>query len=430
MLTKEERTACEEVLKEELRLAMGCTEPIAIAYAAAILGDVLSARPDSVSVHLSGNIIKNVKSVIVPSSGGLHGIQTAIAAGIIAGHPENMLEVLSVLDETAHDKIIAFLADCEIAVHELISPCTFDLLLEGKAGKNTATVRISERHTNVVGVVLNGQDLTAEYQQTGVISNTAHADKSVLTVKNILKYAQTQDLSEIIPLIQRQIAVNMAIAEEGLKNDYGAAIGKLLYKNGQADLVGKAKAYAAAGSDARMSGCELPVCIISGSGNQGITTCVPVVVYAREMGIDEETLYKAVVVSDLITAHLKDGIGCLSAYCGAICAGVGAGAGISFLLGGDYWEIAHTIVNGLAILSGTICDGAKPSCAAKIAMAVEAGIMGWEMAKTHRQFVHGDGIVTKGVENTIKNVGILAREGMYETDKKIISIMLEQEESV
>jgi L-cysteine desulfidase len=329
MLTKEERTACEEVLKEELRLAMGCTEPIAIAYAAAILGDVLSARPDGVSVHLSGNIIKNVKSVIVPSSGGLHGIQTAIAAGIIAGHPENMLEVLSVLDETAHDKIIAFLADCEIAVHELISPCTFDLLLEGKAGKNTATVRISERHTNVVGVVLNGQDLTAEYQQTGVISNTAHADKSVLTVKNILKYAQTQDLSEIIPLIQRQIAVNMAIAEEGLKNDYGAAIGKLLYKNGQADLVGKAKAYAAAGSDARISGCELPVCIMSGSGNQGITTCVPIVVYAREMGIDEETLYKAVVVSDLITAHLKDGIGCLSAYCGAICAGVGAGAGVA-----------------------------------------------------------------------------------------------------
>ena len=427
MLTKEEIQACEEVLIEELQPAMGCTEPIAIAYGAAIIGDLLPACPERVQVELSGNIIKNVKSVIVPSSGGLHGIKTAVAAGLLAKCPQKRLEVLSALDETAHDKILQLAEHCDIHINELVSPCTFDLFMEGRASKDKATVRISERHTGVVCVTKNGEDVTEKYRESGVIPNSAHADKSCLTVEKIVEFVNTCDLSKVRPSIEKQMKMNMAIAEEGLQGDYGASIGKLLYKNGQVEVTGKAKAYAAAGSDARMSGCELPVCIISGSGNQGITTCVPVMVYARELGIDEERLFKAVVVADLITAHLKDGIGCLSAYCGAISAGVAAGAGICYLLGGDFWEIAHTIVNALAILSGTICDGAKPSCAAKIAMAVEAGIMGYEMAKTNRQFVHGDGIVTKGVENTIKNVGILAREGMQETDKKIISIMLKGE---
>ena len=424
MLTKEIIKACEDVLIEELQPAMGCTEPIAIAYGASILGDVLGGYPEEITVGLSGNIIKNVKSVIVPSSGGMHGIESAVSAGIVAGCPEKRLEVLTALKEDAKERITEFMSFCKIAVNELISPCTFDLLLEGRLGEGRATVRISERHTNVVAVTKNGEDLTGKYKESGVIPAQSKADKSLLTVERIVEFAENCDLSRVEPYVKRQIDMNMAIAKEGLESYYGVAIGKLLYKDGNTDIIGKAKAFAAAGSDARMSGCELPVCIISGSGNQGITASVPVAVYAREMGVDEETLLKAVVVSDLITAHLKDGIGCLSAYCGAISAGCGSGAGISFLTGGRYYEIAHTVVNALAILSGTICDGAKPSCAAKIAMAVEAGIMGWEMAKSKRQFLSGDGIVTKGVENTIKNVGILAREGMSETDKKIISIML------
>ncbi|MBQ7373236.1 MAG: serine dehydratase subunit alpha family protein [Clostridia bacterium] len=415
----------EDILIEELQPAMGCTEPIAIAYGGAILGDALGEKPTEITVGLSGNIIKNVKSVIVPSTGGMHGIETAVSAGIIASHPEKKLEVLSSLGENAKEEITAFLNSCKISVSELSSPCTFDLYLEGRVDGKFASVRISERHTNVISVIVNGENLTSGYMESGVIfSNENKADKTLLSVENIVEFATSADIERVRPHIERQIEMNMAIAEEGLKRQYGASIGQLLYKGGKADLNGKAKAYAASGSDARMSGCELPVCIISGSGNQGITACVPVVVYAKELGYSQEEMIRAVILSDLITVHLKTGIGCLSAYCGAISAGCGAGAGICFLKGGRFYEIAHTIVNSVAILSGTICDGAKPSCSAKIAMAVEAGIMGYEMAITKRQFVSGDGIVVKGVENTIKNVSLLAREGMKETDKKIIDIMI------
>ena len=425
MLNEKIITTYEDVLIEELQPAMGCTEPIAIAYGASILGDALGERPTEIVVRLSGNIIKNVKSVIVPSTGGMHGIESAVSAGIVAGSPEKKLEVLSALGSDAKERITAFMQDCKITVSELSSPCTFDLYLEGRVDGKFASVRISERHTNVISVIVNGENLTSKYMESGVIfSNENKADKTLLSVEKIVEFASTCNIERVKPCIQRQIEMNMTIAEQGLKVPYGASIGQLLYKDGNADIVGKAKAYAASGSDARMSGCELPVCIISGSGNQGITASVPVVVYARELGFSEEDTIRAVILSDLITVHLKTGIGCLSAYCGAISAGCGAGAGICFLKGGRYYEIAHTIVNSVAILSGTICDGAKPSCAAKIAMAVEAGILGYEMAATKRQFVSGDGIVIKGVENTIKNVGILASEGMKETDKKIIDLML------
>ena len=401
------------------------TEPIAIAYGSSILGDALGVYPTEISVGLSGNIIKNVKSVIVPSTGGMHGIESAVSAGIVAGHPEKKLEVLSSLGEDAKDKITAFLNGCKISISELSSPCTFDLYLEGRVDGRFASVRISERHTNVVSVIVNGENVTGKYMQSGVIiSNENKADKSLLNVEQIVEFACSADIERVKPYVLRQIEMNMAIANEGLKTRYGASIGQLLYKDGNVDVLTKAKAYASSGSDARMSGCELPVCIISGSGNQGITASVPVVVYAKELGFSQEEMIRAVILSDLITVHLKTGIGCLSAYCGAISAGCGAGSGICFLKGGRYREIAHTIVNSVAILSGTICDGAKPSCAAKIAMAVEAGVMGYEMTATNRQFVSGDGIVVKGVENTIKNIGILAREGMSETDKKIISLML------
>lgn len=430
MLDKKIIQTYEDILIEELQPAMGCTEPIAIAYGSAILGDALGEPPIEISVGLSGNIIKNVKSVIVPSSGGMYGIESAVSAGVVAGHPEKRLEVLTSLNGDAKDKILNFKNSCKIIVNELISPCTFDLHIVGKSEKHVASVRISGEHTNVGEVTLDGKDLTKNYKQNGVIPpNEKVADRGLLSVEQIVEFAEKCDLSRIKPYIERQIQMNMAIAEEGLRNYYGSAIGKLILETNPNGVTARAKAYASAGSDARMSGCELPVCIISGSGNQGITASVPVVIYAKDMGASEEETLRSVILSDLITVHLKTGIGCLSAYCGAISAGCGAGAGISFLNGGRYSEIAHTLVNALAILSGTICDGAKPSCAAKIAMAVEAGVMGYEMAKTKRQFVSGDGIVTKGVENTIKNVGVLAREGMSETDKKILSIMLATQKS-
>jgi len=278
----------------------------------------------------------------------------------------------------------------------------------------------------MVNVSKNDRDETAAFLSNVLEQEIKLTDRSVLNVRDIIDFAKQTQLEELTPLLERQIAMNSAIAEEGLKNDYGASIGKVLFRQGQASLRDRARAFAAAGSDARMSGCEMPVGILSGSGNQGITASVPVAVYAQALGKSREELLRALLVSDLITIHQKTGIGCLSAYCGAISAGCGCGAGICYLLGGDYDDIAHTLVNAVAILSGTICDGAKPSCAAKIAMAVEAGIMGYEMRCTGNQFFGGDGIVTKGVENTIRNVGRLARDGMSETDREIIRIMLEK----
>ena len=413
-----------EILREELVPAMGCTEPIAIAYAAAILRDALGEEPSLIRVGLSGNIIKNVKSVIVPATGGMHGIPAAVAAGIVAARPDKQLEVLSGLRADAQERIIAFLQTADVKLNELDTPHPFEIHMTGAANGRSATVHLVHRHTNVKRVVVDGQDVTARYRQKETAEAAPHADRQLLNVESIVQYADTVPLDQLAPLLHRQIDMNMAIAEEGLEKLYGAGIGKLLYANGRCDLRNRARAYAAAGSDARMSGCELPVCIISGSGNQGITASVPVIVYAKEIGADEETLLRALIVSNLITVHQKTGIGCLSAYCGAISAGCGCGTGICYLNGGKYYEIAHTLVNALAILSGTICDGAKPSCAAKIAMAVEAGIMGFEMMTEGRQFYGGDGIVTKGVENTIRNVGRLARDGMSGTDREIIRIML------
>ncbi len=426
MLSNEIIKTYEDILIEELQVAMGCTEPIAIAYASAIARDALGQLPDKITIRLSGNIIKNVKSVIVPSTAGMHGIESAVAAGVISNRYDLKLELLSILGESDIEDIKSFKESCSIILEELESPCNFDLFIKAEKDSHKVKVRISDYHTNVVYVEHDKCDLTDKYRnETAEIGKSLKkADRSLLNVKDIVEFAETVDLERIKPHILKQIEMNMAIAKEGLTNDYGATIGKILYKNGNAPLKEVIKGYAAAGSDARMSGCELPVCIISGSGNQGITASVPVVVYARENGINEENMLRGVLVSDLLTIHQKTGIGTLSAYCGAISAGVGAGAGICYLQGGRYREIAHTLVNAVAILSGTICDGAKASCAAKIAMAVEAGIVGCEMAHADKQFYGGDGIVTKGVENTIKNVGMLARDGMSGTDKEIIKIML------
>ncbi len=414
------------ILEEELVPAMGCTEPIAIAYAAAILADALGGTPDRVSLSLSGNIIKNVKSVIVPATGGMHGIAAAVAAGLVAACPERRLALLEGLTDTDIPVIAALKESLPLSLSERASGCAFEIELSGDRDGSRATVHIREHHTNVVSVVRDGVSLTERYPSHAG-KDDVPADRSLLNVEDIVKFAETVPLDRLSPILHRQIDMNMAIAEEGLSGKYGAAIGRTILENGGDLLQNKAKAYAAAGSDARMSGCEKPVCILSGSGNQGITASVPVVVYARARGTDEETLLRALIVADLVTVHQKTGIGCLSAYCGAISAGCGAAAGIAYLCGGRLYEVAHTLVNAVAILSGTICDGAKPSCAAKIAMAVEAGIMGYHMVKSGHQFYGGDGIVTKGVENTIRNIGRIVRDGMVETDREIIRIMIGEE---
>ena len=426
MLSNEIFNTYQAILIEELQPAMGCTEPIAIAYASALMRDALGEIPTHGEIALSGNIIKNVKSVIVPATGGMHGIEAAVAAGIISGRFDKKLELLSVLGEDDRISLRSYLKKTPIVVSELKSSCTFDLLITGRCAEHVARVQISGYHTNVVMAECNGISIIDRYVQKEAlaVSTKNAANRSLLTVENIIEFADSTPLDELRPHLLRQIDMNMAIAKEGLRNHYGASIGQLILKDGNVSIKDKARAYAAAGSDARMSGCEFPVCILSESGNQGITASVPVIVYAQETDKSEEELLRALIVADLITVHQKTGIGCLSAYCGAISAGVGAGAGICYLEGGKFHEIAHTLVNAVAILSGTICDGAKPSCAAKIAMAVEAGFMGWEMAKSGREFFGGDGIVTKGVENTIRNVGQLARDGMMETDREIIRIML------
>ena len=423
-LTKEKTAAYTNILKEELIPAMGCTEPIAIAYAASIISHALGAYPNEIKIGLSGNIIKNVKSVIVPKTGGMHGINSAVCAGIISASPHKKLEVLSGILPEDVSKIRDFQNSASIEIYEIDSSSPFEIYIEGFLGSQSASAHLLKRHTNLVEAYLNGEDVTLRYQSPDDIVEKEATDRSSLNVEEILEFAETVNLDELSPILEKQIEYNMAIAKEGISGDFGASIGRTLYLNRGEDVRVLARALAAAGSDARMNGCELPVCIISGSGNQGITASVPLCIYAEKLGSTKEDLLRALIVSDLVTIHQKTGIGCLSAYCGAISAGVGAGCGICYLHGGRYYEIAHTLVNAVAILSGTICDGAKSSCAAKISMAVEAGIMGYEMAKSGHQFYSGEGIVTKGVEKTIKNVGRLASVGMSGTDKEIIKIML------
>ncbi len=421
-MDKELYSAYIRVLEQELVPAMGCTEPIAVAYAAAVAASQLPALPEKVNIIVSSNIIKNVKSVIVPNTGGLHGLEAAAAAGIIAGDPEKKLLVISQVTKEQQAEIAAYLKQAEFSVEESQSGQLFDIqiVLEGAGHKSQC--RITGEHTNVV--LIQGDGNTVLERSIEVSMEEENRDKALLTVEQIVEFADCVDIADVKDVLNRQIRCNMAIAQEGLDKDYGARIGQVLLKTRGDDVVTRAKAYAAAASDARMNGCDMPVVINSGSGNQGITSSVPVVVYARDMGASDELLYRALTVSNLVTLHLKSGIGPLSAYCGAISAGCGAAAGITYLFGGKFREIAHTIVNAIAINSGVICDGAKASCAAKIASAVEAGILGMEMFRQGSQFVGGDGIVSKGVENTIHNVSRLASEGMRKTDAEIIKIML------
>lgn len=413
-----------KILRRELICAMGCTEPIALAYCAAKARSVLGCLPDRVKVEASGNIIKNVKSVVVPNTGGRRGIAAAAAIGVLGGDENASLQVISHVPEKVKEGLGEYLDKSEIEITPLVSDCLLDMIVTVSRGDSSAKVRIANEHTNIVliekdGEVLFKKDISASDEKEEDLP-----DYDLLTVKDIYDFACTCDLEDVREILDRQIELNTAISQEGFRHDYGANIGKVLLTTGD-DIRTRAKASAAAGSDARMNGCELPVVICSGSGNQGMTTSLPVIEYAKELGADKEKLYRALLISNLITLHCKNDIGRLSAYCGAVSAGAGAGSGIAFLYGGDETVISHTIVNALAISSGIVCDGAKSSCAAKIATAVDTGIFGYEMYKNGQQFYDGDGLVLKGVENSIRNFGRLGRIGMRETDREIIYMMTE-----
>ena len=411
-----------KILEEELIPAMGCTEPIALAYAAAKAREVLGCLPDRVHIGASGSIIKNVKSVIVPNTDHLRGIPAAATAGIIAGDASKELEVISNVSKDEISQMRVFLDTVKIDVDHVDNGVTFDIIVDVWKEISHAQVRIANFHTNLVHIEKDGAvllDIPVEED-----SEKGLTDRSLLDVESIWDFITTVEIDDIRPLLQRQIQCNTAIAEEGLRGNYGANIGKVLLKTYGNDVRTRAKAMAAAGSDARMNGCELPVIINAGSGNQGMTCSLPLLEYAKEYQVSEDKLYRSLALSNLIAIHQKTGIGRLSAYCGAVTAGAAAGAGIAYLCGGGYKDVVHTVVNALAIVSGMICDGAKASCAAKIAASVDAGILGYHMYLNGQQFYAGDGIVTKGVEATISNVGRLGKEGMKETNEEVIKMMI------
>ena len=411
-----------KILHEELIPAMGCTEPIAMAYAAAKAREVLGALPDKIDIVISGNIIKNVKSVIVPNTGGLKGITAAIAAGAVAGNADRQLEVLADVKEDEIPKIAQFMESCAMAVMKSESDKLLDSDLHMYRGRDNVRLRITDFHTNIVLIEKNGQVLL---KKESTSADGGETDRGVLNVRDIIEFAESVDIEDVRDLLEKQIEYNCAISEEGLHGEYGASVGKTLLETRGEDVRVRARAQAAAGSDARMSGCEMPVVIVSGSGNQGMTASLPVIVYARDMGASHERLLRALVVSNLITIHQKTPIGRLSAFCGAISAGCGAAAGVAWLTDGTYEAVSATITNTLGMISGTVCDGAKPSCATKIASAVEAGLLGFDLYEKGKGLHGGDGILKDNVEKTIESVGQLAREGMRETDTEILDIMLE-----
>ncbi|MBQ0058919.1 MAG: serine dehydratase subunit alpha family protein [Lachnospiraceae bacterium] len=437
------------ILREEMIPALGCTEPIAIAYGAARAREILGADPDRIVIGVCPSIFKNAKSVIVPNTQHLKGVAASVAAGVAAGDASKELEVLSEITEPQLESIRHLLDTCPIEVTIPEDSLNFDIRITLYKGDHTAYVRIALFHTNIVcetkdNRILKNVSLAEEVADVSNTNDTENADskenpadeaghdqlvistdRSLLTMRNIVDFADHADIEQVRSLLDRQISFNMAIAEEGLKTAPGAAIGATLLKYDGDSIKNKAKAYAAAGSDARMDGCEMPVIINSGSGNQGITCSVPVIVYARHLGVNDEKLYRALLISNLTCIHIKTPIGRLSAYCGAVSAGAAAGAGIAYLHGGGYEEVVHTVVNALANVSGIICDGAKSSCAAKIASAVDAGIFGYQMYLNGKEFFGGDGIVAGGVEPTLKNIGRLGCDGMKGTNEEIVRMMLE-----
>ena len=406
-------------LADELLPAMGCTEPIALAYAGAICAKRLGGFPETIRVEVSRNIIKNVKSVVVPNTEGLRGIEAAVVAGLVSARPEAALEVLSGVTPDEKKEIHERLASQKMEVVPSDEPDVFFIRLTTTRAGKTVTVVIRTSHTNVTRIEEDGE---------AVFLKNDHAEEEeapeLWHISELIRAARTMPLDVSRPLLERQIAANMAIAEEGLKTPWGAGVGRVILSRNPEDPAVRARAWAAAASDARMNGCELPVVIVSGSGNQGITASVPVVIFAQSLKSSEEELLRAVLLSDLVTIALKQGIGKLSAYCGAVSAGCGAGAGIAMLKGYADNEIADVVSNALATTSGLICDGAKSSCAAKIAMSVEGALMALDMVAQEKVFREGDGIVQHTVDETAEAVGRIASRGMVTTDKEIIRLML------
>ena len=408
------------LLQKEMRPAFGCTEPIALAYAAAKAASVLDEFPNHIHARCSANIIKNVKSVVIPNSGGRKGLAAATVLGAIVGHPERELEVLeSATDEDRN--WLGTLLDANFCTVELAEGVD-NLYIEIMAttDEHTAVVRIENAHTNITYVSVDGNVISE------TINEIKEAESSTypMTFDSIYEFAKTGDISGVLPSIKQQVEYNTAISNEGLSNDYGANIGRLLLLDDETpSLETKCKARAAAGSDARMSGCPLPVVICSGSGNQGLTVSMPIITTAEGLGKTDEELHRALVFANLLTLYVKSGIGKLSAYCGVVSAGIVSVAGIAFLKGDSKDIIEDTLVNGLVSLSGIVCDGAKPSCAGKIAISLDGAFMGYKQARFNKSYQKGDGLVAHSVDDTIKSIGVVA-QGMKETDVVILNEML------
>ncbi len=413
------------ILKEELIPAVGCTEPASLALAGARLRQVLGEIPARIEVKMSGNLIKNTKSVTIPHSDGLKGIDAALWLGIFGGTADQGLAVLSTVTAEDIRLVRERLADPSACNVELLeeSPAQLHLILEGYTESSHASVEILGTHTNFVRIEKDGEILLNK--EAAAEGENLFVDRSLLSIKDILDFASSVKLEDIEPILRPQIEHNSAMAKAGLEGEYGANVGKVLAENFGDSVANQARAQAAAASDARMDGCQLPVVINSGSGNQGITASLPVIVYARHYDMSEEELLRALCVSNLIAIHQKTGIGRLSAYCGAVSAACGSGAAITYMLGGEYDEISDTITNTLANVSGILCDGAKPSCAAKIASSVDAAIMGMTMSFSERKFHDGDGLVKSSAEETIEVVGKIASEGMKQTDVTVLKYMIE-----
>ena len=412
------------ILEEELVPALGCTEPIAIAYAAAKTRAVLGMFPEKATVYCSGNIVKNVKSVTVPNSGGLRGIEAAAILGMVGGNADRELEVLTEVRPEHIEKAEQLLKEnfCRSILVKDVDKLYIQVCLE--AGSRIAAVTIEGHHTNITHILKDGK-VIFEKPYTPLLAQKRNGDRTRLSVRSILEFADAVDLEPLLPTLTRQLQCNDAIADAGLAASYGACVSRAVLSSGEVSPFMEAKRRASAASEARMSGCALPVVINSGSGNQGITVSVPVAAYARARHLSEDRMYRGLIVSNLISIHLKRHIGDLSAFCGAVTASCGVGAALAYLDGFGYQVVADSITNNLASVGGILCDGAKPSCAAKVCASLESAYLSYCMARRARAFCPGEGVVGQDVEQTIRSIGHIGREGMEYTDLEILKVMMQ-----
>lgn len=410
------------IMQEELIHALGCTEPIALALAGAIGRDVLTEDPTRVEIEASGNIIKNVQGVIIPGTKSLKGVESATVLGIFGGDAERGLEVLQSATEQDVERTKEYVTAGNSSVSLLETDAKLHFIIKMSNDKETSLIEIMHTHTNIVRVEKNGVNILFNPCSQDNFNSSLTTRKN-LSVEKIHTFANSVSLDKVSDILKEQIECNLKIANEGLSSNYGVNVGSILLQSGGESIKEKLKAFGAAGSDARMSGCDLPVVINSGSGNQGLTITSPIYVYAKDNGFSDEQLYRALIVGNLIPIHIKTKIGRLSAFCGAVTAGIGVGAALSFINGGSVKDVCNTVKNGIASLTGMICDGAKPSCAIKIASSIDSGFMAFQLAKQGRVVESHTGIISECVEKTITNVTDIASQGMNHTDVLILDIM-------